>query len=345
MAQIRQTNPRTGITYVYEATPFWDKERKQSRYLDRKMIGHIDPESGELVANRPTKPAVSVPTASRLFAGATHLLGGLAAQTGLRDDLGKVFDEAGLAIESVAQFLICADPAPMSRFGLWARTHAHPYGAEISSQRLSELFASISQDQIEQFFRARVKRASGRYWFFDTTSISSYSKLLEKVRWGHNKDGVALPQINLALVKDADSGAPLAFKDLPGNITDVSLVKSLIADFQHYGATSMKLCMDRGFYSKTNIDAMMASHLKFLIGARTGLGYVKQAIIDHGHELRSCSTTTRTNNCTARVSTSRGYQKPTAKRNGPTCVCTSTRPAPAKTNKPWPHYSRNFMTS
>ena len=288
MAQIRQINPRNGITYVYEATPFWDKERKQSRYLDRRMIGHIDPESGELVANRPMKPKLSAPEASRLFAGATHLLGEIADQIGLTADLSETLGEKGKAVEAFAQFLVAEDPAPASRFGLWARTHAQPLGDQVlSSQRWSEVFAGIRQEDVEAFFRARVKRASGQYWFFDTTSISSYSKLLEKVRWGHNKDGVALPQINLAMVKDGTTGLPLAYKDLPGNITDVTLVKQLLADFARYGAGRMKLCMDRGFYSKANIDDLMAAHMKFLIGTRIGLGYVKQALAEHSHFLRS----------------------------------------------------------
>ena len=288
MAQIRQTNPRNGIVYVYEAEPFWDKERKQSRYLHRTMIGHIDPDTGELVANRPTKPKVSTPATSRLFAGATYLLSQLAAQIGLDQDLaGALGEPASQAVVSFAQFLICHDPAPASRFGLWARTHVHPCEQELTSQRLSELFASIGQDDVEGFFRARVKRAGSDYWFFDTTSISSYSRLLEKVRWGHNKDSVPLPHINLAMVKDAATGLPLVFKDLPGNITDVTLVKQLLADFAHYGVGKTKLCMDRGFYSQTNIDLLMGTHQKFLIGARTGLTYVKDAITEHSHRLRS----------------------------------------------------------
>jgi len=270
--EIRQKDPRTGITYVYEADVVWDKSKKQSRYASRKMVGHIDEATGQVVPNRPRRPRPDTPSAVRLFAGATYLLTQIGVQIGLDEDLAEAFGaDAGAAVESFAEFLITAEPAPASRFGLWARTHVHPFGQEISSQRLSELFASISQSGIERFFRARTKRAARDYWFFDTTSISSYSQLLEKVRWGHNKDGVALPQINVALVKDSGTGLPLAFKDLPGNITDVTLVKALLADFASYGASRMKLCMDRGFYSKANIDALMSAHMKFLIGARIGL--------------------------------------------------------------------------
>ena len=286
--EIHQKDPRTGIIYVYEAEVVWDKAKKQSRYASRRMIGHIDPDTGEVVANRVRKTPTEVHTSTRLFAGATHLLTQLFDQIGVSNDLAKVLgDDLSDALASFAMFLVSQNPAPASRFLPWARTHVHPLGEPLSSQRWSEVFASISQHDIEAFFRARVKRASGDYWFFDTTSISSYSQLLERVRWGRNKDGVGLAQINLALVKDATTKLPLAFKDLPGMISDVTMVNQLLADFSHLGAGRMKLCMDRGFYSKTNINHLMGAHMKFLIGVRVGLSYVKRALGEHCHHLRS----------------------------------------------------------
>ena len=54
MAQIKQYNKKTGITYVYESHSYWDKEKKQHR-SDRKLIGKIDPETGEIVPTRKKK--------------------------------------------------------------------------------------------------------------------------------------------------------------------------------------------------------------------------------------------------------------------------------------------------
>ena len=289
MKQIRQRNPRNGVVYVYEAEAVWDKQKKQTRYTNRRMVGHVDPTTGEVVANRATVARASAPSTTRLFTGATHLLGEVADQTGVSHDLETALGpDRAAAVEAFAQFLITCDPAPASRFPLWARTHVHPLGDEqVSSQRWSEIFASITHTEMETFFTARIARASGSYWFFDTTSISSYSQFLERVRWGKNKDHQRLPQINLAVVKDAQGGAPVGFKDLPGNISDVSLVTSLLADFSSLGAGRMKLCMDRGFYSTSNIDALMGAHMKFLIGVKTGLTYVHDALIDHSHELGS----------------------------------------------------------
>lgn len=51
MSQVRVTNKKSGITYVYESESYWDKEKKQPRNK-RKLIGKIDPETGEIVPTR-----------------------------------------------------------------------------------------------------------------------------------------------------------------------------------------------------------------------------------------------------------------------------------------------------
>ena len=43
MSQVKVTNKKSGITYVYESESYWDKEKKQPRNK-RKLIGKIDPE-------------------------------------------------------------------------------------------------------------------------------------------------------------------------------------------------------------------------------------------------------------------------------------------------------------
>lgn len=65
MAIIKQTNKKTGVIYVYDSHSYWDKEKKQHR-SDRKLIGKIDPETGEIVPTRKKKEttgAVSKPSA------------------------------------------------------------------------------------------------------------------------------------------------------------------------------------------------------------------------------------------------------------------------------------------
>jgi hypothetical protein len=287
IVQIRQKDKRTGIVYVYDAEKYWDKERKQTRYKGRKLVGHVDAESGEVTPNRPTKASAAAPASKRLFCGSAHLLDGLSAQTGLAEDLAASLGSTADAVASVARYLLVEGSSTASRFGRWSRTHAHPLGRELSSQRISEMFAAVRQDAQESYFRARARRASGQYWFYDTTSISSYSRCVESVRWGRNKDLVPLPQLNVAAVLDAQSGLPVWYKDVAGNISDVSLVRALLREAEGIGAGRMRLCMDRGFYSKANVDALMDEHMKFLIGLKTSYSYVSAALKANAGELRS----------------------------------------------------------
>ena len=51
MAIITQTDKRTGITYAYETTYYWDKEKKQSRKKST-IMGKVDPETGKIIPTR-----------------------------------------------------------------------------------------------------------------------------------------------------------------------------------------------------------------------------------------------------------------------------------------------------
>ena len=49
MSISKSYNKQNGVTYVYEVVEnYWDKEKKQSR-SKRKLIGNIDPVTGEIV--------------------------------------------------------------------------------------------------------------------------------------------------------------------------------------------------------------------------------------------------------------------------------------------------------
>ena len=113
---------------------------------------------------------------------------------------------------------------------------------------------------------------------YDTTSISSYSKTLKQVKYGHNKEHDPLEQLNLALLYGEESRLPVYFRKLSGNIPDVKTVSKLLGDIDFLNITKANLVMDRGFYSEDNINDLFFKHHKFLLAARTGLKYVRSFI-------------------------------------------------------------------
>ena len=270
---IYQTDKRIGVTYAYESTAYWDKEKKQSR-AKRTLIGKVDPETGQIV---PTdgRNRVEAPKVTRLFCGATCLLDAIGEKTGVVDDLKNCFPDTWSQILSLAYYLILEDRNPLSRFPRWAAIHQHPYGRDIPSQRSSELFASIEEESRHQFFRRQGRRrAESEFWAYDTTSISSYSQALRQVKRGFNKEHDPLDQINLALLFGEQSSLPFYYRKLPGNISDIKTVKHLLADLEDLGCREIKLVMDRGFASIENINALYQNHLKFIISPRMNLGVI-----------------------------------------------------------------------
>ena len=55
-------------------------------------------------------------------------------------------------------------------------------------------------------------------------------------------------------------------------------MKHLLADLGNLGFSKVKLVMDRGFYSKENIDALYQNHLKFLMATKVSLKYVQEEL-------------------------------------------------------------------
>jgi len=304
-AIVRQYDKRIGVTYAYESTSYWDKEKKQSR-SKRKLIGIVDPETGEIVPTTKkkrcsTKPAEipseesSVPPAGipwlharRTFYGATYLLDKIGDTTGVIDDLKVCFPDNYKQILSIAYYLILEGKNPLSRFPKWAYLHTHPCGRSISSQQSSALFSEITESQRLHFFRLQGKRRlENEYWAYDTTSISSYSEELRQVRYGNNKDGDSLPQINLAVLFGEESLLPFYYRKLAGNISDVSTVKQLLKDMEFLGYKRVKMVMDRGFYKELNINDLYTEHIKFLIGVKLSLKFISSELDNVRDTIRS----------------------------------------------------------
>jgi len=229
---------------------------------------------------KPGRPVASV--GSRKFRGLDLLLSTIGRTLGLEQDLREVFTERTSMLLSVAYYLIANPDAAMYRFQSWGRIRFHPYGQDIESPRSSEFFGSITEDEIQRFLRLRVNRSCGASGWLavDSTSISSYSKILMLVTKGHNKEHEILDQMNLLMVFDQDHDVPVFYRKLRGNIGDVSTVESTLLDLKGIGIPDASLVLDRGFYSKDNVIQLMKKHVSFTMGTKTSFLFVKEAIKD-----------------------------------------------------------------
>ncbi|NOY75834.1 MAG: transposase, partial [Kiritimatiellaeota bacterium] len=99
---------------------------------------------------------------------------------------------------------------------------------------------------------------------FDITSISSYSDGMSDGEWGRDRDGKALPQMNLGLAVNCGSGVPVSYRTCPGSIPDAAVLKRLVAEFSSQCVLS-EMILDRGFHSEANLKAVEQSNGKSVL--------------------------------------------------------------------------------
>lgn len=284
---IKQHDKRSGHTYFYESISYWDPEKKQSR-AKRTMIGKLDPNTGEMVPTdgrmkkkkEKKEPMPPLSEIRRVFYGATDVLAQLAKDVGLFDDLKAIFPEDYNSLLSLAYYLVLAPTNTMQRFNRWAELHYLPKDAQkLTSQRISELFQRVTEKEKQAFFKAQVDRQSEEsYWFYDTTSISSYSTKLRQVQYGYNKEDDSLAQLNLALLFGSESRLPVLYRSLSGNIPDSKTIPWLMGLFDELTDRPIQLVLDRGFYKEDNVLLMCQENITFIQGAKMTVNYVKEAL-------------------------------------------------------------------
>jgi transposase len=295
----RKTQIINGVEYVYEDTCYWDAKKKRGdhkrNYIGKMVEGAFVPNKRYLLRlelektkqEAPKQGPAPVKECHREFYGATYLLDKIGETAGVTQDLKQCFPSLYKHLLSVIYFLILEDK-PLYRFHKWSFTHCHPLKHDLPSQRSSELFSLITEADKMKFFKLQAeRRLETEFLAVDSTSISSYSSLIKQAKYGKNKDGDKLPQINLLLLLGQNSGLPTYYKKLPGNIPDVKTVTNLLKDVDFLKLDKVKLVMDRGFYSADNVNAMYRQHYKFLVGGKLSLSFIKKKLEEIRFTLRT----------------------------------------------------------
>ena len=280
--RVHQVNKKTGVTYVYEATSIWDKEKKQPRN-QQVCIGKLDPVTGEFIPSKrlnPIQAAIRDPavTATAVVVGPTLLLDKITMELELDKILKASFPQVYRELLSMAYY-ITTRGGPLSHCRAWSKSHAHPLGQELTSQRISEILRTLGTDGQKTFFKNWGQKVlENDYLCYDITSVSSYGELNEYLKYGYNRDRENLKQINLALLFGQKSQLPIYYHRLPGNISDVSTLSHLLKTFSYLELAKLHLVLDKGFYCQKNVDQLLAAHYKFILAVPIQRKWVQNLI-------------------------------------------------------------------
>jgi hypothetical protein len=236
--------------------------------------------------------------------GATHALGVLAEESGLSASLKKAFGskEGGALLALALHRAATGKPLYAAEAWLEGRLASPPYPGsaslageacenfDFSSGNLSRLMRDVGgMTEARGGFLALWGAACGKpsKLICDITSISSHSERLSLVEWGYNRDCESLPQVNLAMVSDAATGRPLAYRLMPGSIPDVSALSNTTAQLKALGFDAFSFSLDKGFYSMANLRSMIERGIGFTIGVPFSLSQAQRLAGRHLAAMRS----------------------------------------------------------
>lgn len=280
--RVQQVNKKTGVTYVYEAVSYWDKEKQQPRNK-QVCVGKLNSETGEFIPSKrlnPEQAAARDPavTATATIIGPSLLLDQITTELSLDRLLQQAFPKFHEQILTLAYHLAIRG-GPLSHCESWTKSHDHPYGKTLTSQRISDLLKLLEEDGQKTFLKAwGQKHGENDYLCYDITSISSYGTLNEYIKYGYNRDNDCLKQINLAMLFGQNNQLPLYYHRMPGNISDVSTLKGFLQTLHYLEQPRLHLVLDKGFYSQKNMDELVMKRIKFILAVPNRLKWVKQLI-------------------------------------------------------------------
>ena len=285
-------NKKSGTVYVYSVESYWDKEKKAPRNK-QVCLGRLDSETGKVIPSKRRKKVVEravcasgVTVASRV-AGPELLLKTITQSCGIDKLLKKCFPNDFELILSLVYYITHKGRA-LSRVTAWSTSCLHPFNDAIASQRVSELLQRLSKDSRQRFLSLWLDHVQENDWLcYDITSVSSYARHNEYTHFGYNRDGESLEQINLAMLFGQKSRLPAHYRRLPGNISDVSTLKTTAKSLDFLGTKKVHFVLDRGFYSASNIDELLRRRYKFTIAVPGGRKWVEEILDKHCENIAS----------------------------------------------------------
>jgi len=177
--------------------------------------------------------------------------------------------DAGLFLDLVAYSIICESNA-CQYYPDFAYNHPlFSHGMHIySDSSVSAFLNSVTVDQSVAFLNTWNASRDHRekiYISYDSTNKNCQAGDIEMVEFGYPKVNAGLPVINYSMAYDTCNRVPLFYEYYPGSIVDVSQLQIMLDKAHAYGYRHVGFILDRGYFSKGNIQFMDAKGYDFVL--------------------------------------------------------------------------------
>ena len=235
---------------------------------------------------------------SCLRIGAYIIIQQVMKETGIPELLSEYFNDRdlGLFLDLTTYTLICENNA-----GQYYPDYAynHPLFTEgmriYSDATVSDFFGRVTDDQSIGFLNAWNSERDHRekiYISYDSTNKNIQAGDVEIAEFGNAKIDTGKPIFNYSIAYDTHNREPLFYEKYPGSINDVSQLQIMLDKAKGYGYRKIGFILDRGYFSKANLDYMDQCGYDFVIMVKGMSTLVNELILENKGQFedkRACS--------------------------------------------------------
>lgn len=153
-----------------------------------------------------------------------------------------------------------------------------------SDSTVSRFLSEITRDDKINFLNCWNDKRNHReqiYISYDSTNKNCQAGEIEMVEYAQPKTDQGTPIFNYAVAYDTLNQEPLFYESYPGSIVDVSQLQLMLQKAQGYGYKKIGFILDRGYFSRSNIQFKDSCQYDFVIMVKGMASFVSQLILDN----------------------------------------------------------------
>lgn len=243
-------NKTNGKTYVYVNEKAYDG----SGGYKRRCIGHLDPETGQIVPNREKKNRSEPRVVS---SGVSRLVGHVSSECGLTSALQISFPASWRLILSCSMFLL-AENSPLTYIEQWSESNVTPFSEKIMPQNMESLFGEIDPNSIEAFMRIWAKKVD------DEVDVAIFSNCMDMnniqpfgLASGVGSMGFTSSEVELHFSRR--SGVPISYCYHPLSVDDAPSSKEFLENADWIDSDDVMCFMGMKDFSESELEGMLSS--------------------------------------------------------------------------------------
>lgn len=275
-----------GKKYAYEITAYWDAETKKSKQKS-KYLGIVDAEgnivkAGLAEARMREKFILDFGDGYFLYEAMKNFSCYSLMQTLFADFFDSLMIMIFYRIMMTSALYNCETWLSGNILSI-----LHPKAA-VSSQETSRILSILGEESLQREFFSRYIQLFGgsqKSVIIDATSLPNdiHSGFNQ---WG-KADGSIEKQFRLLCVLDQTTQQPLFYRYLPGNIIDVSTLKTTLRELTEIGVKSSFILLDAGYFSKENIQELQKENIDFVTRLPSSRSLYKNLMREEGLNIES----------------------------------------------------------